>query len=109
MDPTLIERHQEIVALCRLHGVMRLEVFGSAADGTLDPLSGDYDFIARFADQPQTSIARRFFGFADALESTLGRKVDLMTDHEIANPYLRASVNATRVTLYDESAAEALV
>ena len=109
MEPTLIARRHEIVALCRFHGVTRLEVFGSASDGTFDPLSSDYDFIARFADQPQTSIARRFLGFADALESMLGRRVDLMTDHEIENPYMRASVNATRVTLYDESSAEAFV
>lgn len=109
MEATLIQRRKDIIALCRVHGVTRLEVFGSAADGSFDPLNSDYDFIARFADQPQTSIARRFLGFADALESTLDRKVDLMTDHEIANPYLRESVNATRVTLYDESTAEAFV
>lgn len=109
MEANLIRHRSEIITLCRHHGVARLEVFGSAAVGSFDPMNSDYDFIARFAEQPQTSIARRFLGFADALELTLGRGVDLMTDHEIANPYLRQSVNSTRVTLYDESVAEAPV
>ena len=109
MEASLIQRRKDINTLCRRHGVARLEVFGRAAVGSFDPLNSDYDFIARFVDRPETSIAHRFLGFADALESVLGRKVDLMADHEIANPHLRASVNATRVTLYDESVAEALV
>ncbi len=67
MEANLIRHRSEIITLCRHHGVARLEVFGSAAVGSFGPLNSDCDFIARFADQPQTSIARRFLGFADAL------------------------------------------
>ena len=109
MEAQLVSRRPDLAALCRDHRVTKLEVFGSAMDGSFDPEHSDYDFIARFAADPHASLARRFVAFGDALEHILGRKVDLMTDHEIDNPYLRASVNATRTTLYDESAAETSV
>jgi predicted nucleotidyltransferase len=109
MEAALSAQRDAIAELCRTHGVLRLEVFGSAVDGSFDPQRSDYDFIARFADLPQTSLARRFIDFGDALERLLGRSVDLMTDHPIENPYLRAAVQATRTTLYDESAAKASV
>lgn len=109
MEAQLVARRDQIAELCRRHGVCRLEVFGSAVDATFDPQHSDYDFIARFVPAPDMSLGRRFLGFGDALEAMLGRKVDLMTDHEIENPFLRAAVNATRTLLYDESPSEALV
>jgi uncharacterized protein len=109
MESGLINKQADIAALCRRFGVARLEVFGSAATGGFEPASSDYDFIAHFAPQPGESMGRRFVGFSDALEALLERKVDLMTDRPIENPYLRAAVDASRKTVYDESASEALV
>ena len=109
MEPKLKQKQADVAALCRRFGVARLEVFGSAAEGAFDPLVSDYDFIARFAAQSDASKAKRFLGFSEALEALLGRKVDLMTDRPIANPYLRAAVDSTRTTVYDESPSEALV
>ena len=110
MEPTLVTRQAEIAALCRQFGVSRLEVFGSASVGGFDPATSDYDFIARFASRPEVSMARRFLGFSDALEALLGRKVDLMTDRLIANPYLRAAVDSSRKMVYaEESPSETFV
>ncbi len=103
----LIDHRDDIARLCKEHGVTRLEVFGSAADGRFDPARSDFDFIVRFAPDEGSTLARRFLAFSDALESLLGRHVDLMTDHPIENPYLRRSVEATRRPLYVEPAAEA--
>ena len=109
MEAHLTACRDQLADLCRHHGVVRLEVFGSAVDGTFDAQRSDYDFIARFSDDPAASMARRFLGFNEALEQLLGRSVDLMTDHPIDNPYLRAAVNATRTMIHDESPAEASV
>ena len=109
MEAQLVLCREQIAGLCGRHGVTRLEVFGSAADGTFDAKRSDYDFIARFAADPDSSLAKRFIAFSEALEHLLGRKVDLMTDHLIDNPYLRSAVNATRTTIHDESPAEAFV
>lgn len=103
----LIEHRNEIARLCHEFGVERLEVFGSAADGRFDPARSDFDFIVTFSPQAQDAISRYFFGFVDALERLLGRRVDLMTNQPIRNPYLRRAVDASRRDLYVRSLAEA--
>ena len=103
----LIDHREDIARLCRSHGVERLEVFGSAADGRFDSQRSDYDFIATFTPEAQTSIARHYLGLAEALEALLGRRVDLLTDQPIRNPYLRKAVDASRRNLYVRATAEA--
>ena len=107
LPPCLSERLDEIERLCQQFGVDRLEVFGSAADGRFDPSRSDVDLIVNLRSDPSRSLADRFFGLNDALEALLGRKVDLLTDQPIRNPYLRRSVDATRRDLYVSSPAEA--
>ncbi len=103
----LIEHLGDIERLCQVYGVARLEVFGSAADGRFDPARSDIDFIVDLAPDASRSLAERYFGLSDALEAVLGRKVDLLTDASIRNPYLRKSVDANRREIYVRSAAEA--
>ncbi len=103
----LLAERETIARLCDRFGVSRLEVFGSAADGRFDSTRGDFDFIARFDADESQSLARRYVAFSEALESLLGRPVDLMTDHPIGNPFLRRAVDATRRELYVRSAAQA--
>ena len=107
IEPRLAAQHDAIATLCRAHGVLVLEVFGSAADGRFDAARSDYDLIARFAPDASQSLARRFVAFSEALEALLGRPVDLMTDRPIDNPYLRAAISATRRLVYAQPTAEA--
>lgn len=109
MESTLVTKQAEMAALCRQFGVSRLDVFGSAAVGGFAPTTSDYDFIAGFSAQSDVSMARRFLGFSDALEALLGRKVDLMTDRRIENPFQRAAVDSSRRTVYVESPSETSV
>lgn len=93
----LVEDHiTEIEALCRQYGVLRLDLFGSAAIGDFSPETSDLDFIATFADTQKPGYADRFLDFADALEALFGRRVDLVTDRSIQNHYFRQEVDATR-------------
>ena len=103
---TLIDHHDAIARLCEAHGVARLEVFGSAADGRFDPARSDFDFIVTFAAEAQPNLARRFVELAEGLEQLLGRRVDLITNQPIRNPYLRKAVDATRRELYVRTTAE---
>jgi len=106
----LLEHREALARVCREHGVERLEVFGSAADGRFDPGRSDFDFIVRLmpaAPGLQGSVGRRFVGFSDAMEALLCRPVDLMTDKPIRNPYLRRTVEASRRVIYERAAAQA--
>ncbi|CAN5509322.1 hypothetical protein BH23CHL4_BH23CHL4_07620 [soil metagenome] len=42
------ERRDEIIALCKEHEVVRLEIFGSAVTGEFDFEMSDVDFLAEY-------------------------------------------------------------
>ena len=99
-----------LVQLCRDLAVDRLEVFGSAVTPDFRAGHSDVDLIVHFApsDGP-ASMGHRFIALAEGLEALFGTRVDLMTDHPIANPYLREAINASRRVVYERTAAEASV
>jgi hypothetical protein len=95
----------DVVELCRTHGVERLEVFGSAVTEAFDDETSDLDFVVRFADR-SSGYADRYLDFAQALEDLFGRDVDLVTERSIQNPFFRRSVDDSRLVIYDRSRQE---
>ena len=99
---------EAIAALCREYGVLRLDVFGSAAKGTFDPETSDLDFVMTFEDRGMTGYAKRYLRFAEALEALFARPVDVIFEESIRNPYFREEIEETRRSVYvapDETAA----
>ncbi len=97
----LIEaKRAEVAELCRRFCVRRLDLFGSAARGTFDAASSDFDFLVEFEALPPAAYADSYFCLKEALERLLGQGVDLITSSSVGNPYFRESVNASRQTLY---------
>lgn len=94
----LIDR-SAIVELCRMYGVRRLAMFGSAVTDHFDPLHSDVDFLVEF--DPETSGGfETYFGFKRELEELLGRDVDLVSPKSLRNPYFAAEVRRTEQELY---------
>ncbi|SRR6266436_4289851 len=93
---------------CRRFRVRRLEVFGSAARSDFDPAKSDFDFVVTFADKTPGTYADRYFDFAAAIEKLLGRKIDLLTERCLRNPYFRREIEAARQIVYDERSQEAV-
>jgi uncharacterized protein len=97
----LEERLPELERLCKLHGVRRLEVVGSAArELDFDPTRSDVDFLVEFEPGRLPASLAEFFGFREALEQAVGRAVDLVMLDAVRNPYLRASLERHRRLLY---------
>lgn len=101
MNPITRDRRKRIAELCQAYQVERLDLFGSATQGTFNNLSSDYDFIVRFADPDQPGVAQRYLGLAAELEQILGRPIDLLTDCPIRNPFFAQSVAESRETIYE--------
>jgi len=97
---TVLARRAEVAALCRRFHVRRLDLFGSAARGTFDPARSDLDFVVTFEELPIVAYADLFFGLQEALAALFGRPVDLLTDRSIKSPYLRESIEKSRMVLY---------
>lgn len=100
MQPLIADRRAEVAALCRRFHVRRLELFGSAAMGGFDPERSDLDFLVEFEAEAPVRALDAFFGFKEELEALLGRPVDLVMLGAVRNPYLRASIEASRELVY---------
>jgi uncharacterized protein len=97
----MIEQHRaELEELCRKYDVKTLELFGSAADGTFDPARSDLDFLVDFQPVENGRIAPDYFKLLHALEDLFQRRIDLVMDVAIRNPYFRQRVNESRKLIY---------
>lgn len=74
-------------------------MFGSAVSGRFTADS-DIDFVVEFEPMDPFQVKRAYFALVDALESLLGREVDLLTPASIRNPYLQRIVDAERDVIY---------
>ena len=98
---------EALSGICRSYGVARLEVFGSAADGTFDSGRSDIDFLVEF--EPGTDLGpwmARYFDLKGELETLLGRPVDLVMATAPSNPYLVAEIDRSRELVYASEGAE---
>jgi predicted nucleotidyltransferase len=104
----LIEENRvALTALCRQFNVRRLELFGSAAKGSFNPTSSDLDFLVTLEAPTAADYADNYLGLAQALEELFQRRVDLVTERSIRNPYFREVINSTRQTLYEDGSQKA--
>jgi uncharacterized protein len=78
MHPEIANQAADIAELCRRHGVARLEVFGSAArDADFDPATSDADVLVTFTAAAGNDLGT-YLDLKEALETLLGRPVDLL-------------------------------
>jgi len=95
------DRRDQLAALCRKHRVRRLEVFGSAADGTFDPQRSDLDFLVEYEPLLPGEHYEAYFGLWEELAELFGRKIDLVDPEGMKNPYFVRRVNESRTVVYD--------
>lgn len=97
----LKEKHNEFVHLCKRHKVSKVYAFGSSITEHFDPMKSDIDVIVDLDIKDPIEYGGTLLSFWDNLESLLKRRVDLLTDDSINNPYLRKSIESTKKLIYD--------
>ncbi|MBI1826989.1 MAG: nucleotidyltransferase domain-containing protein [Planctomycetes bacterium] len=106
---TIIDaQRSELEALCRKYHVRRLEVFGSAADGTFDPARSDIDFLVDFFPFKSGTAFDTYFGLLEDIEALLERRIDLVDLESIRNPFVLRRVNESRKMVYDAGSSNIL-
>jgi predicted nucleotidyltransferase len=100
MQPIITENREKIAELCRQHHVRRLSVFGSAVREDFDPERSDVDMIVEFEPLPYPDSVDNYWSLEDALKALFARKVDLIRDGLVRNPYLLREIRAEQETLY---------
>ena len=105
----IIQRNKEqFLNLCKSYGIKSLFVFGSAAKGHFKETS-DVDLVFELLEKDPLNRGEMLMSLWDKLEKFFNRKVDLLTDNSIRNPYLREEIEKTKKLVYDGSKEEILL
>jgi predicted nucleotidyltransferase len=95
-----IQPHLEAIKeLCQLHNVAKLYVFGSAVKGTFTT-SSDIDLVVDFKEINLKDYADNYFNLKEELELVLDRKIDLLEEQGIRNPFLRTQIDKEKELIY---------
>ena len=101
MIPLITNHTDELAEICRRHHVKRLELFGSAAVGDFNPEKSDIDFLVDYHPFPGPGKADAYFGLLEDLQQLFDRRIDLVVDRAIENPYFRQNVDKYKVSVYE--------
>jgi predicted nucleotidyltransferase len=103
------ENRDEFENICQQHGVQKLYVFGSGLEERFDPMHSDFDFLVEMIPDEPMKRGELLLSLWEKLESFFERKVDLLTNESLKNPYLIESILKTKVVVYDGEVQKAIV
>lgn len=99
--PTLAGLSAAVRAVCALHPVARVQLFGSRASGQAHPAS-DVDLLIEFLPDAPIGLLE-MGGLKEELEQRLGCSVDLVSRAAVErsrNPHRRRGILAAPITVY---------
>lgn len=96
----LIDKNiDKIEALCAIHKVSHLFVFGSILTEKFNGNS-DVDLLVDFEGVEKYDYADNYFNLKTSLEKLFNRQVDLLENKAIKNPYLKKSIDSSKQVIY---------
>jgi len=99
MNSILKNQLDTIRSLCERYRVKTLYVFGSVLTPNFAPHS-DIDLLIDFLDQDPLRYTTNYFQFKFELEKLFNRKIDLLEERALKNPYFIENINQKKQLLY---------
>ena len=99
----------KFIFLCKNHKVKYLYAFGSSVSERFDPERSDIDLLVEIDSKDPVERGEKLLSLWDLFEDFFNRKVDLLTDASIHNPFLRKSIDSTKVLIYDGSGQKIII
>lgn len=98
----LIETNLEnLKVLCRSKHVQKIWTFGSVNSDRFNDES-DIDFLVSIDAPDEIEYADCYLDLCDELERLFCRKVDVITDKSLSNPFFIQEVMSSRELLYEQ-------
>ncbi len=94
---------EKLITLCNKYKVKKIFVFGSIAKGNFNPKTSDVDLIVEIEDLPPSEKGELIMELWSELEALFARKVDLLTNLNIKNPYLKSEIENSKYLIYDRA------
>lgn len=89
-----------LFALCKLHKVHKLYVFGSILTPRFNEDSY-VDLLVNFNSEiDYNNYADNYFDFYNSLKTLFGRDIDLVDESSLRNPYFKAELDETKHLIY---------
>ena len=82
-------------------GASKAFLFGSVVTEKFQSATSDLDILIQMDEDDPLKKGEMLLKLWDDLESSLQRKVDLLTPESIKNPILKSEVDRTKVLCYD--------
>jgi predicted nucleotidyltransferase len=97
----IAKKRNDFVILCKNHKVKYLYAFGSSISERFDPERSDIDLLVEIDSKDPLDRGEKLLSLWDLFEDFFNRKVDLLTESSIRNPFLKKSIDSTKVLIYD--------
>jgi len=102
-------KRNNLVRLCKAHKVGKLYAFGSSVTDRFNPNLSDIDVVVKIDIADPADRGDALLSLWDKLEILFKRKVDLLTEDSIKNPYLKKNIDQTKKLIYDVEREKILV
>lgn len=89
------------LSLCKSHDVKSLYAFGSSINDKFDEAKSDIDLLVEIETEDPIERGEKLMDLWEKFEDFFQRKVDLLTNGSIRNPFLRKSIDASKILIYD--------
>lgn len=99
MQGFIKDKLEDLKKLCEAYDVKTMHVFGSVCTDKFNEKS-DVDILISFKDISIEKYTDNYFELHYKLEELLNRKIDLLTENSLSNPYFIDSVDETKQLLY---------
>lgn len=99
MQKFIKDKLDDLKKLCQDYDVKTMYVFGSVCTDKFNDKS-DIDILISFKDISIEKYTDNYFELHYKLEELFNRKIDLLTENSLSNPYFIESIEETKQLLY---------
>lgn len=101
MQKIIENKLEELRSICLSLNVKKLYLFGSAATDTFTENS-DIDLLISFSESLSVEqYTDNYFNFYYKLKELFHRRIDLITEKNLSNPFFIESINETKTLIYE--------
>ena len=99
MNKLLTDKMGELIKLCNLYKVKSMYAFGSVCTDKFNDKS-DVDLLISFEDLSIDQYTDNYFDLHYKLEDLFQRKIDLLTEKSLSNPYFIKGIEQNKQLIY---------
>ena len=99
MDKIVTDRMDELKKLCGTYNVKSMYAFGSVCTDKFNDNS-DIDILISFETLSIDQYTDNYFDLHYKLQDLFGRRIDLLTDKSLSNPYFIKGIEQTKQLIY---------